>query len=318
MIGFIINFILFFTICSDAYAGGFIAVSVFKLAAGSLVANVVAFGINMVASTIISKMFAPSMPGQDNLNAQQPNPGNRQQVPPAGDNKLPVVYGTAFVGGVITDMSISSNNQEIYWVMSLCEVTNTETGGSPDTINFGNIYWGGKRVNFNVNGYSVNSLTDESTGETQNVSGDMDIYLYRNGSGSPTNSSINAIDVMSASNLIYKWNNTKLMSNTAFAIIRLKYNADRALTGLNQTRFQVINSRKAPGDCFLDYFTSERYGAAIPLANINTASLTALNTYSNASFTYTPYSGGSATQARFEFNGTLDTNLKIMSPVDAD
>ncbi len=318
MIDFIINFILFFTICTDAYAGGFVVAAVAgKAFAATIVGQVVAFAINMVASTIVSKMFAPSMPGQENLNAQQPNPGNRQQLPPAGDNKLPVVYGTAFVGGVITDMSISSDNQEIYWVMSLCEVTNTETGGSPDTINFGNIYWGGKRVNFNVNGYSVNSLTDESTGETQDVSGNMDIYLYRNGSGSPTNSSINAVDVMSASNLVYKWNNTKLMSNTAFAIIRLKYNADRALTGLNQTRFQVINSRKAPGDCFLDYFTSERYGAAIPLANINTASLTALNTYSNASFTYTPYSGGSATQARFEFNGALDTNLKIMQNIQA-
>jgi hypothetical protein len=318
MINFIINFILFFTICTDAYAGGAIVAAVVgKVAAKTIVGKVMAFAINMVASSIVSKIFAPSMPGQDNLNAQQPNPGNRQQLPPAGDNKLPVVYGSAFVGGVITDMSISSNNQEIYWVMSLCEVTNTETGGSPDTINFGNIYWGGKRVNFNVNGYSVNSLTDESTGETQNVSGDMDIYLYRNGSGSPTNSPFNAITVMSASNLVYKWNNTKIMSNTAFVIIRLKYNADRALTGLNQTRFQVINSRKAPGDCFLDYFTSERYGAAIPLANINTASLTALNTYSNASFTYTPYSGGSATQARFEFNGTLDTNLKIMQNIQA-
>jgi hypothetical protein len=303
---------------NDAIAGGaIVAAVVSKAFAATIMGQVVAFAINMVASSIISKIFAPSAPGQDNLNAQQPNPGNRQQLPPAGDNKLPVIYGTAYAGGVITDMSISSDNQDIYWVMSLCEVTNTETGGSPDTITFGNVYWGGKRVNFNANGYSVDSLTDESTGETQNISGNMDIYLYRNGSGSPTNSSINAVDVMSASNLVYKWNSTKLMSNTAFAIVHLKYNADRALTGLNQTRFQITNARKAPGDCFLDYLSSERYGAAIPLANINTTSLTALNTYSNASFTYTPYTGGSSTQARFEFNGSLDTNLKIMQNIQA-
>jgi hypothetical protein len=318
MINFIINFLLFFTVTNDAIAGGAIVAAVVgKAFAATVVGQVVAFAINMVASSIISKIFAPSAPGQDNLNAQQPNPGNRQQLPPAGDNKLPVVYGTAFVGGVITDMSISSDNQDIYWVMSLCEVTNTETGGSPDTINFGNIYWGGKRVNFNVNGYSVNSLTDESTGETQNISGNMDIYLYRNGSGSPTNSPFNAVTVMSAPNLAYFWTNSKLMSNTAFAIVHLKYNADRALTGLNQTRFQITNTRKAPGDCFLDYLSSERYGAAIPLANINTTSLTALNTYSNASFTYTPYTGGSSTQPRFEFNGSLDTNLKIMQNIQA-
>ena len=318
MINFIINFLAFFTIANDAIAGGAIVAAIAgKAFAKAVVGQIIAFGINMVASSIISKVFAPKAPGQDNLNAQQPNPGNRQQLPPAGDNKLPVVYGTAFVGGIITDMSISNDNQDIYWVMSLCEVTNTETGGSSDIINFGNVYWGGKRVNFNANGYSVDSLTDESTGRTQNISGNMDIYLYRNGSNSPTNSTINAVNVMSASNLIYKWDSTKLMSNTAFAIVHLKYNADRALTGLNQTRFQITNARKAPGDCFLDYLSSERYGAAIPLANINTTSLTALNTYSNVLIPYTPYPGGSATQPRFEFNGSLDTNLKIMQNIQA-
>ena len=318
MINFIINFLLFFTITNDAIAGGAIVTAVVSKAfAKTIVGKVIAFAINMVASSIISKIFAPSMPGQDNLNAQQPNPGNRQQLPPAGDNKLPVVYGTAFLGGMVTDLSISRDNQEIYWVISLCEVTNTELGGTPDTFTFGNVYWGGKRVVFNVNGYSVNSLVDESTGETQNVSGNMDIYLYRNGSNNPSNSPFNAITVMSASNLIYKWDGSKLMSNTVFAIVKLKYNADKALTGLNQTRFQITNSRRSPGDCFLDYFTSERYGAAIPLANINTTSLAELNTYSNALFTYKDYLGNNATQPRFQFNGALDTNLKIMQNIQA-
>jgi hypothetical protein len=318
MIRFIFNFLAIFLMCNDAYAGGaIVAALVGEVFAATIVGQVIAFAINMVASSILSKVFAPSAPSQDNLNAQQPNPGNRQQLPPAGDNKLPVVYGTAYAGGIITDMSISNDNQDIYWVMSLCEVTNTETGGSPDTITFGNVYWGGKRVNFNANGYSVDSLTDESTNESQDIAGYMDIYLYRNGSSNPSNSSINAITVMNSAGLIYTWDANKLMSNTAFAIVHLKYNQDRALTGLNQTRFQVTNSRKAPGDCFLDYLSSERYGAAIPLANINTTSLTALNAYSNALFTYTPYTGGSATQPRFQFNGSLDTNLKIMQNIQA-
>ena len=167
------------------------------------------------------------------------------------------------------------------------------------------------------NGYSVTGLTDESTGETQDITGYMDIYLYRNGSNTPTNSSSTAIQIMQTAGLVYTWDNTKLMSNCAFAIIHLKYNADRNLTGLSQTRFEINNPRTAPGDCFLDYFTSTRYGAAIPLANINTTSLTALNTYSAESFTYVPYSGGSSTQARFTFNGSLDTNLKIMQNIQA-
>ena len=278
-------------------------------------AEVISFAISMVASSIISKVFAPNNP--NNSQAAQPNPGNPQQLPPAGDNLLPIVYGTAYVGGVITDLSISTDNQDIYWVFALSEVTNTEHGGTPDAITFGNVYWGGKKVTFNVNGYSVDSLTDESTGVVQNIAGYMDIYLYKNGSNQPSNSSISAITVMQASNLIYKWDSSKLMSNCAFGIVHLKYNQSLNLTGLAQTRFQLTNSRVSPGDCFLDYLSSTRYGAAIPLAQIDTTSLTALNTYSNQSFTFTPYTGGSSTQSRFQFNGALDPVQKVMANIQA-
>ena len=292
--------------------GGIIAAEIFAgtAFAGGIVESVVAFAINMVISSVISAVFAPDPPSAPGTQSQ-PNPGNRQQAPPAGDNKLPVVYGTAYLGGVVVDMSISSDNQDIYWVMALCEVTNTETGGSPDTFSFGNIYWGGKRVIFG-SGVQVTGLLDESTGETQDISGYMDIYLYRNGSYLGTNTPLSAITVMNDSNLIYKWASTKLMTNTVFAIIHMKYSQSRNLVSLNQTRFQVTNSRKAPGDCFLDYFTSTRYGAAIPASQIDLASLTALNTYSNQLVTYTLYSGGTATQKRFEFNGSLVTTSKIM------
>jgi hypothetical protein len=120
----------------------------------------------MVASTILSKVFAPSSPDQSNLNAQQPNPGNRQQLAPAGDNKVPVVYGSAYVGGIVTDLSITEDNQDIYWVITLSEVTNTETGGTPDTFTFGNVYWGGKKVIFG-SGSAVTGLLDESTNELE-------------------------------------------------------------------------------------------------------------------------------------------------------
>jgi hypothetical protein len=281
-----------------------------------LAAEIIAFGIQMVASSIISKVFAPDAPNQGNLASQQPNPGNRQQLPPAGDNKIPIVYGSAYLGGIITDLSITNNNQNIYWVFALSEVTNTETGGTPDTITFGNVYWGGKRCVFDGTDLTkVTGLLDESTNVTQDISGYMNIYLYKNGSANPANSAIDARTVMSASDLVYQWDSYKLMSNCAFAIVKLTYNQDRNLVGLNQTRFQLTNSRSAPGDCFLDYLTSTRYGAAIPVANIDTASLTALNTYSNASFTYTPYTGGTSTQPRFVFNGSLDTNLKIMQNI---
>jgi hypothetical protein len=293
-------------------AGTIIATTVIGLAAGSFAAAATAFVINMAISAIITKaFFSPQQPdGAGGLAGDSPNPGNRQQIPPATDNKLPVVYGQAWVGGTITDLSITSNNQELYYVLSLCEVTNN---GS-DTISFGNVYWGGKRCNFSSStSPDVVSLTDESTGTTDSsVNGKLQIFMYRNGSNNPVRGSQSAISVMQASGLIYNWDNSKLMTNTAFAIVHITYNTDAGLTGIQQTKFQVTNSRFAPGDCFLDYLTNEVYGSAIPVAQVNTASLTALNTYCAQSFSYTNASGGTSTQARFRFDGVIDTNRSIM------
>lgn len=294
--------------------GGFIVAALVSNAfATTLLGSAIAFAINMVASSIISKVFAPDMP---NSGSSQPNPGNRQQLPPAGDNKLPVIYGSAYIGGMVTDMTISTDNQDIYWVVALSEVTNTETGGTPDTITFGDIYWGGRKCIFGSGG-AVTGLKDESNGQIQDVTGYMNIWTFRNGSFAPANQSKSAVSLLSGSNLIYKWDNSKKMSNCAFAIIHIKYSQSRNLTGLAQTRFQITNSRSSTGDCFLDYLSSSRYGAAIPLTQIDTASLTDLNTYSNQAFTYTTYAGGTSTQPRFKFNGTVDTNQKIMANIQA-
>lgn len=292
--------------------GSIIAVQVFGLAAGTFAAAATAFAINMVASSIISKAFGAQAP---NSNDSTPNPGNNQQLPPAGDNKLPVVYGSAYVGGIVTDLSITSDNQKIYYVLALSEVTNSETGGTPDEITFGNIYWGGKLCVFDpVNQYQVTGLLDESTGITDTtVNGKLNIYLYKNGSNSGANTSLTAIQVLQSPGLVYTWDSTKLMSNCAFAILEITYSQSANLTGIQQTRFQITNSRHKPGDCFSDYFQSTRYGAALNLSQINTTSLTALNDYSDQTMTYTTYTGDTASQTRFRFDGILDTNSTIMT-----
>ena len=222
-----------------------------------------AFAINIVASAIISKAFGPQAPNF-NDNQNNPNPGSRQQLPPAGDNKVPVIYGSAFVGGIVTDLSIPANNQRLFYVITLCEVTNTETGGTPDVISFGDIYWGGKKCV--MSGASVTGLYDESTGTTDtSINGKLNIYTYRNGSNTPTNSALTAIQVMQTVGLTYSWDSNKLMSNCAFAIVDITYSADANLTGLSQTKFEVINARSAPGDCFLDYFLSNSFNMLLSL-----------------------------------------------------
>ncbi|CAB4132467.1 Tip attachment protein J [uncultured Caudovirales phage] len=295
--------------------GAIIAKAILGVTEG-FVFNALAFAINMVASSILAKQFSNDS-NLNNTGGDQLNPGSRLQIPPAGDNKIPVIYGAAYTGGTITDVSITSDYQNLYYCLALCEVTNTESGGTPDTITFGNVYWGGKRVVFDGTGYVVASLLDESTGlYDYSVAGKLEFYFYKNGSTNPTNSSFYAYSpqVMGNTNLVYKWDTTKLMSNCAFVIVKIRYSASANLTGIQQTKFQVTNSRYAPGDCFSDYLFSTRYGAAIPTANINSTSLTALNAYCNQTFTYTTYTGGSSTLAqRFRFDGVIDTQQPIMT-----
>ena len=310
--------LLAITFATNASAIGMtIAVSLALTSAFATTA--IAFAINMAVSMIISKVFfSPSGPtssgSADSLSGSSPNPGNRQQVPPATDNKIPVVYGTAWIGGTIVDLSITEDNQKLYYVLALSEVTNTNVGQTADAITFGAIYYGGKRVNFNTTRpYEVDSLTDESNGVVNTeVAGKINIYLYSNGSNSPTNSGQSAISLMNSAGLIYTWDNTKLMTNCAFAIVQLTYSQTANIRGIEQTKFQVINSRNSAGDCISDYLINTRYGAALPAAQINSTSLTALNTYSNQSFTYTTFTGSTTTQPRFKFNGTVDTNRAIM------
>ena len=279
----------------------------------TVAAEVAAFAISMAVSMAISFAMSPSLGGPNNPNAPR-DPGNRQQVPPATANKLPVMYGDSWGGGTVTDLSITTNDQTMYYVLALCEVTNTNPGQTPDTITFGDVYFGGKKCVFDATKkYQVNSLLDESTGESEtNVKGKIKIYLYSNGSNTPTNSDQTAIQVMSDSALTYKWDATKLMTNCAFAILVLTYSVTANIRGLAQTRFQIKNSRHKPGDCFYDYLINTRYGAAIPLNQIDTASLDELNVYSDQSFTYTDYSGVVSTQTRFRFDGAIDTQKTIM------
>ena len=279
--------------------------------AASAWAATAAMAINMViAATIASVFFSPQQP---NI-GQQPNPGNRNTLPPATDSKLPVVYGSAYVGGNSIDLSITEDNQNEYFVIAICEVTN----GGLDTITFGDVYYGNKRVIFNsTNHYSVDSLLDESTGESQPINGNIEIYLYRNGSLTPTNSDLTAIQVMQSTGLVYTWDTQKQMTHCAFAIVKLTYNRDLNITGLEQCKFQVTNSRHKPGDCFYDYLSDTVYGCAIPLYQIDTASLDELNVYSDALFTYTTYEGPTETQTRFRFDGVLDTKLTVMSNLQA-
>lgn len=238
--------------------------------------------------------------------------GGRVQLPPATDNKIPVVYGSAFIGGSIIDAYLTPDQKTMYYVVALAEKTDN------GTISFNNVYYDGKLVTFGSDGSGgttkVTQLVNNSTTPNQidtRVNGFINIYLYRNGSTgatSGTNTTQNAYDVMP------NWSSTDAMTDCAFAIVKVKYSTDAGTTGLGALTVQVQNTETGqstgvyrPGTAISDYMTNTRYGCAIPLSQIDTDSLDDLNTYSSQNITYTPVGGGSATQARYRINGPLDT-----------
>lgn len=278
----------------------------------TIASAVIVGGLAMAASSLL----AP----RGRQGGESDRTGNRVQVPPATNNKLPVVYGTAFVGGAITDAKISTDLSTMWFVIALNEVTDT------GTITVNEIYYDGKLAAIDTNG-NVTSLTSNNNGTPQvdtKINGKLSIYIFPNGGSSGTNTGgLTAQQILSDSTIaanqrwdqgIYTANGqSPTMDKTTFVIVRVKYDQDAGLTSLGQVQAKITNTLTKPGDVILDYLKNDRYGCAIPLAKIDTQSLTDLNTYSDKTITYTPVGGGSATQARFRINGPVDTSRNCLS-----
>lgn len=290
----------------------FVAAAVAKVTVAAVIKFVVTTALSIGISRLLAKRaMKKAAAGGDG--------GGRIQLPPATDNKIPVVYGSAFVGGPIIDAMLSTNQKTMWYVVALSEVTDTSAGS---TISFGDVYYDGKLVQFGSNG-AVTGLINNSTTPSQTdtrVNGYLSIYLYNNGSSSPTNSSFTAQQVLSVANGVpasQAWTVNNLMSNCAFAIVKVVYNTDAGTTSLGALNVQVKNTESGqstgtfrPGSAILDYLLNTRYGCAVPLTNIDTTSLTNLNTYSDQTISVT--GGPSATQPRYRINGPLDTSQNCL------
>lgn len=247
--------------------------------------------------------------------------GTRVQLPPATQNKLPVSYGTAWVAGVITDAKISTDNQTMWYCLTLSETTS-----GTHSFDRSNIYFGDKKLAFDGTDQTrVVSWTNSAGQTVSTVNGKMFVYLYNNGSGSPTaGTSGTAIDIMSNSAIAEanRWNGpnytaggaTAAMTNTVFAIVKITYDPNVPLTNMEPMKFLMTNTLIKPGEVINDYLQNARYGVGLTVAEVNTASLTELDAYSDELITYTPAGGGAAqTKTRYRINGVLDTNKNVMT-----
>jgi hypothetical protein len=247
--------------------------------------------------------------------------GSRIQLPPASNNKLPVVYGTAYMAPIITDAKISTDQKTMWYVCTLAEVTDT------GSYSFGDIYWGGKKVVFDGTDTAKVVQLETNSDPVQvddTVNGKIYIYKFPNGSASGISTGgSSAITLLSDSSIPtdQRWNGpiyttggeSAAMSNTAFLVVKVIYDSNANTTRLEQMSVELTNSLTKPGDVLKDYMTNNRYGCAIAASDIDSASITTLNNYSDELITYHPVGGGTATQARYRINGPVNTGQNCLN-----
>lgn len=213
--------------------------------------------------------------------------GVRLQVDPDPDHKIPVVYGEAYLGGIVTDAQITNSNKTMWYCITICERTGIKlSDNQASQIQFEDIFWNDQRLVFNTGDQSdYGVLVDYSVDRDGNVDyslqGQVRVYCFSGGKNvlnlpqnvMPDNYRQYAGDTgpFQAFELMPGWGASYAMDNLAFALIRVDYNKDKGVTGLGDIKFHIKNTMTLPGDCIYDYMTNEIYGAGIAPEEIYSA-----------------------------------------------
>jgi hypothetical protein len=261
-----------------------------------------------------------------NGNAQRNQPGDqggRVQLPPATSNYVPVVYGSAYTNGIITDANIGNENKTMTYCLVLSEKTQSGSFTCARTAGHGgelsNIYWNDEQLVFDATDKSkviktVKSVDAENDTVSDNLNGLVRVWLYDGSSSTPFTGWDNSL----AYNKMIGWDSTYKMSGLVFAIVEINYKQDKGVTGLPTLTFDIANSLSRPGDVFVDYATSVRYGAGIPSDEIDTATTSALNTWADTipASQQNKAGGADTTTPRYRINGILDTSVNVKDNMD--
>lgn len=315
------------------------------LEAGGLAAGLITLGVRLAEVYAISSLLNKN---QDQPTTTSANQGGQVQLPPATNNKLPVVYGNQFVSGIIVDAMLSTDQQKMWYVIAFSETTDS------GDISFGDIYWDDKLLVFNpalphsISCWYVPATSGgaEANSRVTGVAGKIGMWFYNNGSHSeayhhcldtfgtdpnpqpePKKSNIDAISVLQDASIPaeIQWTANNLMSNTVFAILGVQYDSNHTLINLGQIKAEILNTlgtnrdinnavttNMGPGSVIKDYLLNNRYGCGLDIANINTTSLDNLDEYSKEQLTLKLTDGTYATNDRYSINGILNTGNDCM------
>jgi hypothetical protein len=191
------------------------------------------------------------------------------------NQKIPILYGRAFFGGIITEAVLSSDRKTMWYVITLSEKTGTKlSDDTASTYLFHDVYWGRQRVVFEssgaLSGLRAAYSTDFNGNIDYSIAGLVTIYPFAGNSTSPQvfENYTNSTTLNNAYQLVPNWTSNHTMSDLVFAVVRVDYSSEKGVSTLPDLIFEVENTMKLPGDVLLDYATNTRYGAGIPIEDI--------------------------------------------------
>ena len=202
-------------------------------------------------------------------NATQPDLGVREQVDPDTTHSIPVVYGTAFTGGIVTDAVLTGDNLVMWYCITICERTGNLINGTPSVINIDRVYWNQNEVLFQSDGFTVSSFKDEDGVISTKPNGLIQLHFYNNGSTTQVFPTGLSGAVSSAYTRFPNWTANHTMDELVFCLVKVTYSKENAITGLGNLEFKVRNTMNQPGDVINDYLTNTRYGGGITAQEIN-------------------------------------------------
>lgn len=210
---------------------------------------------------------------QSDSTSQQNKAGNVVNVNPSISNSIPVIYGSTYCEGIITDAMMTTDNKTMWF----CYVIGEKTGpllstGIDSIISIDNIYWDDLEIVMQQNGHTVSKLIDMYGNQSTDINGLVDIYLFNNGSLSPCKLGMNTNYSTNPAYYIFPdWTVNHLMSNLVFALVKITYNAEKNITGIGNIKFKVSNTLTQPGDVLYDYMKNDIYGIGLENSEINYA-----------------------------------------------
>ena len=260
----------------------------------------------------VSKLLNKSTDPTSSGNNEIVDKGVRLQLNPSTENQIPVLYGTAYFGGYITDAQISTDYKKMTYCLTLAELTgNKLSSGVGTSYIFEGVYLGGNRVVFKADGVTVDYTIDSSGNQDISARGLIKIYFYCDQTGVQpwgySGTTPSPFDTMPGWSAL-----THSMEDLCYAIVEVTYNRDAGISGLPECTFHLAGDMKLVGDVLYDYMTNTRYGAGIDPSEIDADSLDALNTYCTTGFSYTDLDNLTAS-SQITINGLVDTGTDVLT-----